>query len=324
MTLFGKPRPIPSIIKEYDRRLALKGLLRGKKGDERAQPGSNSKSAEVTVFVLFFVTFAKTIGKSMEELEIPHQSVGVEVIKQDEIFNPRVDPPRVGECNGVGAEGQTFDSLHSNFRPDRIDPPEDIVLEDDDDQQGELCLDRSKAISPSSFMKWTFGFESSHDFDRSIEQYELETEKARIVTKAQIDLGFNLLKTMRRRKLRNEAINYKVMIEACGRCSIAHRATDLMEMMSKDGVTLDQETYFSFISAFSNCELFFHFIYPLTQSYFYFSQRRVKRWFSEHVIWKLRQTFPRRSPLVLPDHIKLIMQTLPNHLRILSLGKAIN
>ncbi|EJK63494.1 hypothetical protein THAOC_15837, partial [Thalassiosira oceanica] len=186
-TLFGKPRPIPSIIREYDRRLALKSLLRGERGDERAQPGSNNKSAEVTAFVLFFVTFAKTIGKSMEELEIPHQSVGFEVVKQDEV-NPRAHPPWiVGECNGVGAEGSAFGSLHSNFRPHRGDPPEDIALEDDNEQQvGELChrQDMPKAISPSSFMR-TLGFES-HNFDRSIERYELEREKARIVAKAQI------------------------------------------------------------------------------------------------------------------------------------------
>lgn len=123
----------------------------------------------------------------MEELEIPHQSVGFEVVKQDEV-NPRVHPPWiVGECNGVGAEGSAFGSLHSNFRPHRGDPPEDIALEDDNEQQvGELChrQDMPKAISPSSFMR-TLGFES-HNFDRSIERYELEREKARIVAKAQI------------------------------------------------------------------------------------------------------------------------------------------
>ena len=272
-------------MKECDRRLALDDLLKGKKGDERALPGSNNKSAEVTTFVLFFVTFAKTIGKSMEELEIPDQSVGVEVINQsptevdlDGVWNPRVNPPWIADCNGVGAEGSAFGSLHSNFRPEGRDPPEDIALEDDDDdeqQLGELCHQDCggdlipKAISPSSFMKWALGFESQSSI-LSIEQYELEREKARIVAKAQIDLGFHVLKTMRKRKLRNEAINYKAMIEACGRCSIAHRATDLMEMMSKDGLTLDQETYFSFISAFSNGELFFPLIHPLSARSFPF------------------------------------------------------
>jgi len=67
-------------------------------------------------------------------------------------------------------------------------------------------------------------------------------------------LGFYTLKLMRMRKLPTESIAYKTLIEACGRCGIAHRAQQLMEMMTQDGMSLDSEVYFAFIKAFSNAE----------------------------------------------------------------------
>lgn len=57
---------------------------------------------------------------------------------------------------------------------------------------------------------------------------------------------------MRTRKLVSEAITYKSLIEACGRCGIAHRATQLLEMMTQDGLVLDSEIYFCFMKAFSH------------------------------------------------------------------------
>ena len=65
------------------------------------------------------------------------------------------------------------------------------------------------------------------------------------------DLGVNTLKMMRRRKLSGESITYKSLIEACGRCGIAHRATQLLEMMTQDGLQLDSEVYYCFMRAFA-------------------------------------------------------------------------
>ena len=94
------------------------------------------------------------------------------------------------------------------------------------------------------------------EFVKSASEEELENEiaKARAVAKAQIDLGFNTLKMMRLRRLPTEAITYKTLIEACGRCGIAHRAQTMMEMMTQDGMALDSEVVFAFIKAFSNAE----------------------------------------------------------------------
>lgn len=57
---------------------------------------------------------------------------------------------------------------------------------------------------------------------------------------------------MRHRKLASEAIMYKSLIEACGRCGIAHRAAQLLEMMTQDGLALDSEVHYCFINAFSH------------------------------------------------------------------------
>ena len=65
------------------------------------------------------------------------------------------------------------------------------------------------------------------------------------------DLGVNTLKMMRLRKLASEAITYKSLIEACGRCGIAHRAAQLLEMMTQDGLALDSEVYYCFMKAFA-------------------------------------------------------------------------
>jgi hypothetical protein len=66
------------------------------------------------------------------------------------------------------------------------------------------------------------------------EETENEIVKARAIAVAQIDLGYNTLRMMRMRKLPTESITYKALIEACGRCGISHRATQLMEMMTQD------------------------------------------------------------------------------------------
>ena len=62
----------------------------------------------------------------------------------------------------------------------------------------------------------------------SQEELENEIEKAHAIAKAQVDLGFNTLKMMRLRKLPTESITYKTLIEACGRCGIAHRHRHLV------------------------------------------------------------------------------------------------
>ena len=66
--LFGTLRPNPSIIlAEFDRRTALRSMLRSKYGivDESRGTGGRNRSPEVTAFILFFATFTGVIGKEL-------------------------------------------------------------------------------------------------------------------------------------------------------------------------------------------------------------------------------------------------------------------
>jgi hypothetical protein len=79
-----------------------------------------------------------------------------------------------------------------------------------------------------------------------------DMEAARHIAKAQIDLGYHTLSLMRSRKLPPEPVAYKLLIQACGRCRVTHRASGLMEMLARDGLATNSEIYTSLITAFSN------------------------------------------------------------------------
>ena len=279
-TLYGKARPIPRIITaEYDRRSALNAMLKAKHwvAEETKLPGSNNPSAEATAFVLFFVTFSNTIGKEWTEMEKDNAILGGNLLDHyvdgSSVTSSVSEAPWAPKVNPPWMAGEGFQSLHSTFRPaeKKAEPTEQIVHDEEPASNGfcapdcnDLCL--GKAIDPSTYIgiPWSRNTVST-DVETGTQNLECvqspndeelvnEIEKARAIAKAQIDLGFNTLKMMRLRKLPTESITYKQLIEACGRCGIAHRAQQLMEMMTQDGLQLDSEVYFAFIKAFSNAE----------------------------------------------------------------------
>ncbi|KAL3809623.1 LOW QUALITY PROTEIN: hypothetical protein ACHAXA_006622 [Cyclostephanos tholiformis] len=202
-------------------------------------------------------------------------------------WNPKVNPPWMA--------GENFQFLHSTFHPTkkpdpqesiekihnnapattfhptkRPDPPESMeTIHNDADATDicnpdciNLCTDVRKVIDTPTFIgnPWarsTGMTEQPELSGTSSDQEELAAviEKARAIAKAQIDLGYNTLIMMRKRKLPAESITYKTLIEACGRCGITHRAQKLMEMMTQDGLAVDPEVYFEFMKAFSNAEI---------------------------------------------------------------------
>ncbi len=283
-SLFGKPRPIPRIITaEFDRRAALTRMLgvehRIKGG---RSTGSDNPSPESTAFVLFFITFSATIGKEWALLEMERKArcnildQYTEIVSNasslsGEPWTPKVNPPWMAG---------DFHSLHRTVRPSQSrDPPvmEDIAYDDDVAAHScpidcaDICGDVGKAIGAPAFIAnpWsrlpatqetTIQLIVEDDIKKQLAMDD-DIAKARAIAKAQIDLGFNTLKMMRRRKLPSESITYKALIEACGRCGIAHRAQQLMQMMTQDGFALDSEVYYAFVNAFSHIEC--HEIPPL-------------------------------------------------------------
>ena len=291
-SLFGRARPIPKIIAtEFDRRSALAAMLRAKHGlavEERQSEGLN-RTPEATAFVLFFVAFSQIIGKEWVALGVQHTAMGDNMLDEDEDLRYR---PSSSSVNGADSSpsggrwkpkvnppwmaGENFQSLHTNLRPDEnkeevfndITPSNGFFATDCNN----VCsdCDLGKAIDPSTFIGIPWGSNNtapatetstqSHSNSDQVcsspnsAQLGNELEKACAIAKAQVDLGFNTLKMMRMRKVPPEPIAYKTLIEACGRCGITHRAAQLMEMMTQDGLAVDSEIYFCFMSAFSNAE----------------------------------------------------------------------
>jgi len=179
--LFGTPRPIPTIISaEFDRRTALRSMLRSKYGivDESRGLGARNRSPEVTTFILFFATFTSVIGMELLSLEEKH---------------------------GAASSGTA------------------------------IFVRRGKLVRRQSFTN-----------------LDDDTEVARNIAKVQIDLGYHTLSLMRLRKLPPEPVVYKLLIQACGRTKVTHRASALMDMLARDGLATNSEIYTSLIAAFTN------------------------------------------------------------------------
>jgi len=87
---------------------------------------------------------------------------------------------------------------------------------------------------------------------QSLTNHDDDTEVARTIAKAQIDLAYRTLSRMRTRKLPPEPLVYKLLIQACGRVKMNHCAAGLMEMIAKDGLAADSVIYTELIKAFSN------------------------------------------------------------------------
>jgi len=76
-------------------------------------------------------------------------------------------------------------------------------------------------------------------------------EEARSVASAQLSLAFEALHMMRKRKLVPDSASYQCLIDACGRCGDANRATQLMGLMHEDGLVADSVMYSCLLNAFS-------------------------------------------------------------------------
>lgn len=268
-SFYGVPRPIPGIITaEFDRRSALIAMLKEKHGkvDEARFPGSKNPSAEATAFVLFFITFSQVIGREWTALDKRHVVMFGRGYEESASGSSAAEGPWIPKVNPPWMAGENFSSFHSNFRPK--DDTEVFVNNDDiktdtccdQDCTTNLCTNIGQVMDPSNFNPWAavktmtvnHQEEDKSPFQRSdlanydachnerspksplCEETENEIVKARAIAIAQIDLGYYTLKMMHRRNLPSESITYKALIEACGRCGISHRATQLIEMMTQD------------------------------------------------------------------------------------------
>ena len=93
--------------------------------------------------------------------------------------------------------------------------------------------------------------DSAERYDRAL-VYTSEFQEARIKALAKVDLAFSVLRAMTDlRCLDPDPDSYKCLMEACGSCGDAERATLLMGMVRKHGLVADSEMYSCYIDAFS-------------------------------------------------------------------------
>lgn len=202
-TLFGEPRPIPKIITaEFDRRAALTMMLNEKRGiaEESRLSGCFNPSPEATAFVLFFVMFNQVIGREWDSFKKQHGNMldddfnldastsEVEVVTSPAPWKPAINPPWMA--------GESFQSLHSNLRPQEksetlVDgteiSPYDTCIPDCDN----FCT--KNALDPSTYigMPWAQASTTSEQecgvgSSPVDEDFENKLTKARSVAKAQV------------------------------------------------------------------------------------------------------------------------------------------
>ncbi|EJK49963.1 hypothetical protein THAOC_31108 [Thalassiosira oceanica] len=99
---------------------------------------------------------------------------------------------------------------------------------------------------------WSEGVTSGTMNKQSLTNLDDDIAVARTIARAQIDLAFNTLSLMRARRLPPEPAIYKLLIQACGRTRVTHRASQIMEMLARDGLATNSEIYTALIQAFSN------------------------------------------------------------------------
>uniref|UniRef100_A0A7R9VZE9 Uncharacterized protein n=1 Tax=Pseudictyota dubia TaxID=2749911 RepID=A0A7R9VZE9_9STRA len=116
--------------------------------------------------------------------------------------------------------------------------------------------DGGRDVSPAAKRASSHGAErrkssSMNRFDRIV-LHAARFEEAQAVARAQLDLGCSVLSTMTElRRLDPDPDVYKGLMEACGRCGDADRATELMGMVRNDGLVADSEMYSCYVEAFS-------------------------------------------------------------------------
>jgi len=79
----------------------------------------------------------------------------------------------------------------------------------------------------------------------------LQIMEAKETAKAQLNIAFEMLKTMKKRELRADPEAYQCLIDACGRCGDTERATALLGRMHEDGIVADGVVYSCLVGAFS-------------------------------------------------------------------------
>jgi pentatricopeptide repeat protein len=268
--LFGRPRPIPSIITaEFDRQASLAKQLQTIFNSDKNFTtellelyGSDyDTTPEGMSFTVFFFTYCAVIGLEWQEYQKKRKE---------------------NDC-----QSNTFERTNSGGSEDCVQSEHKEVVQGDDADlisgktfglcDGNLCLHGKAAVDnavvyvttnspcPNLNSQAQAAYEtlaslaacmdplkaqrnaSLLDTDEAFAEYE----EVRDVAVAQLDLAFDALRIMGNRGLLSDPDVFKSIMEACGRCGDTKRALELIEIMKRDKLVTDNDVLVCFMAAFA-------------------------------------------------------------------------
>jgi pentatricopeptide repeat protein len=278
-TLFSKPRPVPKMISaEFDRQRDLVSKLRAFDPDAdgedvlvEAHGGDYDESPEVASFTVFFFVYASLVGRDWQEYQRRRSTeVGASQSSQNSSYRDNI-PFDCGVAEGIEvvdmSESERTAAVTGCFEDLSMGLceacPEDSLLalksaiiycgDGAQDAYARLFATTAETVAE---LQLQLSAAAMHQNDEQppedAEDALIEYEEAKEVAGAQLDLAFEMLKTMALRALSTDFDAYRSLIEACGRCGDTQRALQLIEMMRNDGFVPDGEVLGCFVAAFAH------------------------------------------------------------------------
>lgn len=276
--LFGSARPIPEMITaEFDRQSAIVAKIRSNyiNDDEESQiwdlyASDCDPSPEIATFTVFFLLYSAAIGRELEAIEEKRKKLNLDRT----IYEIATSSPKAEAGSSTDLNGNIVDEATAT-RDDEEEGPSSSFA----DCAGDVCCGLSDLPNYKDLLDSIMSTRKSKEEEEEEEEIEeevkeaipskkeeprkkydrfdqlalffAELEEARVITQAQLDLAFDTLSMMGARLLLADPDVYKYMMEACGRCGDAGRATELMEVVQEEGLVADSEMYSCFVNAFA-------------------------------------------------------------------------
>jgi pentatricopeptide repeat protein len=279
-TLFGEPRPIPSMITaEFDRQAALVARLRATRDNEAEDgvdfmSGDFDPSPETAVFTVFFFTYGAVVGldwqsyqerqQGMMAVEEPMEpqhlqekfseegdksnprtvtTAGESEVSKEEEKKAEDEYDRLLLCEGAALSGMILNV------PDRAMDACDLCPDDGSPNKEFFAMWSHEP--PGSAAAAAQREASLLDMD---DDHLAEYEEFKEIASAQLELAFDALMVMGTRGLPTDPDAFKSLMEACGRCGNTDKAIQLIQIMKRDGFVADSEIYSCFLNAFAQEE----------------------------------------------------------------------
>ena len=276
--LFSPPRPVPEMIAaEFDRQGALVAKLRASGLDEAGDDdvlecvgGDYDESPHVASFTVFFFMYSALVGKDWQEYQrrrseaIKAQTRAAAREMRDDcdeieaVLSPTIDIlPEEHEAAVHGCMDDLSMGLCDACPEDSVLALKSAIVYCGDgahDMYSKLFENTAKQVAEFQ-LQLNAATLTQNEQVIDAEDALIEYEEAKEVAVAQLDLAFEVLRTMSLRGLSTDSDAYLSLMEACGRCGDTQRALHLIELMRSDGFVADGEVLGCFVSAFAHEEV---------------------------------------------------------------------